>query len=98
MATTLGQPTSPAPPVGPPAPDVVRPARAALAEREDPRKRIVRLVILLAAAAVLAKGWLVTDIDLGKLANAPNAAPILKALVQPDVAARDVMQVELQVP
>jgi phosphonate transport system permease protein len=47
---------------------------------------------------VLVKGWLVTDIDLGKLANAPNAAPILKALVQPDVAARDVTQVELQLP
>src|SRR5918911_4181023 len=99
MATTLGQPSSPAPPpAGPSSPQVVRSARAALARREDPRKRLVRLVILLVAAAVLVKGWLVTDIDLGKLANAPNAAPILKALVQPDVAARDVTPVELQLP
>ena len=99
MATTLGQPSSPAPPAGGPSgAEVVRSARTALARREDPRKRLVRLVILLVAAAVLVKGWLVTDIDLGKLANAPNAAPILKALVQPDVAARDVTQVELQVP
>src|SRR5919201_3347308 len=98
MATTLGQPSSPAPPGGPPSPEVVRSARAELARREDPRSRTVRLVILVFAAAVLVKGWLVTDIDLGKLANAPNAAPILKALVQPDIAARDVTQVELQVP
>ena len=93
MATTLGQP-----PTAPPGAEVVRSARAELARREDPRRRILRLVILIVAAAVLVKGWLVTDIDLGKLANAPNAAPILKALVQPDVAARDVTQVELQVP
>src|SRR5205807_9356581 len=94
MATTLGQ----APPSGPPRTELGGSARAALARRENTRTRILRLVILLAAAAVLVKGWLVTDIDLGKLANAPNAAPILKALVQPDVAARDVTQVELQVP
>ena len=98
MATTLGQPSTPAPSAGPSSPEVVRSARTALARREDPRKRLVRLVILLVAAAVLVKGWLVTDIDLSKLANAPNAAPILKALVQPDLAARDVTQVELQVP
>lgn len=98
MATTLGQPSSPAPPGQPPGADAVRSARAALARREDPRSRIMRLVILVIAAAVLVKGWLVTDIDLGKLANAPNAAPILKALVQPDIAARDITQVELQVP
>jgi phosphonate transport system permease protein len=98
MATSLGQPSTPAPPAGPSSPEVVRSARSALARREDPRRRLVRLVVLLVAAAVLVKGWLVTDIDLGKLANAPNAAPILKALVQPDVAARDMTQVELQVP
>jgi phosphonate ABC transporter permease subunit PhnE len=69
-----------------------------LAVRESPRKRIVRLLILVVAVAVLAKGWAVTDIDLGKLANAPNATPILKSLLQPDVAARDVTQIELQVP
>ena len=98
MATSLGQPSTPAPPAGPSSPEVVRSARSALARREDPRRRLVRLVVLLVAAAVLVKGWLVTDIDLGKLANAPNAAPILKSLLQPDVAARDITQVELQVP
>ena len=72
-------------------------ARAALARRESPRRRLLRLVVLLVSAVVLVKGWLVTDIDLGKLANAPNSAPILKALVQPDVAARDITQVNLQV-
>jgi phosphonate transport system permease protein len=44
---------------------------------------------------VLAQGWLVTGIDLGKLTNAPNAAPILKSLLTPDVAARDIATVEL---
>lgn len=78
--------------------DVEVSARAALARRESPRRRIVRLVVLLVSAAVLVKAWLVTDIDLGKLANAPNAAPILKALIQPDVAARDIMPVDLQAP
>src|ERR671926_325535 len=96
MATTLGQPSS-APPSGPLGGEVAASARAALARREDPRARIARLVLLLVAAAVLVKGWMVTDIDLGKLANAPNAAPILKALVTPDVVSRDVLQVELQV-
>src|SRR5690348_3265202 len=94
MAATVGQ----APPSGPPRTEFVGSARAALARREKPRTRILRLVVLLVALAVLVRGWMVTDIDLGKLTNAPNAAPILKALVQPDVAARDVTQVELQLP
>jgi phosphonate transport system permease protein len=98
MATTVRQPSTAPPPSTPPSADLVRSARAELARRDDPRTRILRLVILLVAAAVLVKGWLVTDIDLGKLTNAPNAAPILKALVQPDVAARDITPVELQVP
>jgi phosphonate ABC transporter permease subunit PhnE len=58
----------------------------------------VRLVVLLVAAVVLVRGWMVTEIDLGKLSNAQNAAPILKALVQPDVASRDVKPIELQAP
>src|SRR5207302_2020141 len=74
MATTL------APPSAPP-PEVIRSARAELARRESPRRRIIRLVLLLISIAVLVRGWMVTEIDLGKLANAPNAAPILKALV-----------------
>jgi phosphonate transport system permease protein len=96
VATTLGQPSTAAPPPGSASADVIRSARAELARREDPRRRLLRLVMLVIAAAVLVKGWLVTDIDLGKLANAPNAAPILKALIQPDVAARDIIPVELQ--
>src|SRR5438105_11701235 len=91
MATTL------APPSAPP-PEVVRSARAELARRESPRRRIIRLVVLLISIAVLVRGWMVTDIDLGKLSNAPNAAPILKALVQPDIAARDVTPIELEEP
>lgn len=71
-------------------------ARTILARRDSAARRVVRLVVLVVAVGVLVKGWLVTDIDLGKLANAPNAAPILKALVTPDVATRDVTQVELQ--
>ena len=94
MATTLGQ----APPSGPPRTELGGSARAALARRENTRTRILRVVVLLVAVAVLVRGWMVTEIDLGKLTNAPNAAPILKALVQPDVAARDVTQVELQLP
>ena len=58
----------------------------------------MRLLLLMLAIVVLAKGWAVTDIDLGKLANAPNAVPILKALLQPDVASRDITQIEVQVP
>ncbi len=98
MATTLGQPSRAAPPQPPVAPGALGSARAALAARESPRRRIVRLLLLLSAVAVLVKGWMVTDINLGMLTNAPNAAPILKSLLQPDVAAREITQVELQVP
>src|SRR5205823_1327228 len=66
--------------------------------RENPRTRILRLLILLVSVLVLVRGWMVTDIDLGKLTNASNAGPILKALLQPDVAARDQTPVELSVP
>jgi len=95
MATTLPQPPDTRAP--PPSSEAGASARAALAAHESPRRRIVRLLILVVAVAVLAKGWVVTDIDLGKLANAPNAAPILKSLLQPDVVARDSTQIELQV-
>src|SRR6202040_3866137 len=73
-------------------------ARAALTRPESTRARIIRLVVFVIAAVVLVRGWMVTEIDLGKLSNAPNAAPILKALVQPDVASRDVTPIELQQP
>ncbi len=62
------------------------------------RRRVIRLLLLLIAVGILAEGWLVTGIDLGKLANAPNAAPILKALITPDVATRDVSSVQLDLP
>src|SRR5438105_5352515 len=97
MATTLGQSSRAAPPQPPVAPDALGSARAALAVRQSLRRRIVRLLLLLVALAVLVKGWMVTDINLGMLTKAPNAAPILKSLLQPDVAARDITQVELQV-
>ena len=73
-------------------------ARALLAARESPARRIVRLLLLLIAVAVLVEGWMVTGIDLGKLTNAPNATPILKALLTPDVAARDVSSIEMNLP
>jgi phosphonate transport system permease protein len=99
MATTLG-PTGAAPPpdTSPPSYDRLRSARAALARQESPRRRLIRLVILLLAVLVFVKGWIVTDIDLGKLSNASNAAPILKALVQPDIVTRDLTPLELQEP
>src|SRR5690348_3155819 len=96
MATVVGAPKPP-PGEAPRAADS-QSARAALALRESPGRRLVRLLVLALAVAVLVKGWMVTDIDLGKLANAPNAAPILKALVTPDVVSHDVTPVELQVP
>ncbi len=99
MATTLGQPSSTAPPPPrPPVLDGLTSARQELSRRESVLRRIVRVVILAIALAVLVRGWIVTDIDLGKLTNAPNAGPILKALIQPDVATREVQPVELQVP
>src|ERR1041385_5030658 len=96
MATVVGPPKSP--PGEPPRPADSQSARAALARRESPARRLARLLILAVAIGVLVKGWMVTDIDLGKLANAPNAAPILKSLVTPDVVSHDVTPVELQVP
>jgi phosphonate transport system permease protein len=93
MATLLGP--SSAPPTGP---DLKGSARSALAFRESPVRRVIRVVVLVIALGVLVAGWRVTDIDLGKLTNAPNAAPILKALVTPDVVARDVVPVEMDVP
>ena len=97
MATTLGPPSGVAPPPGQP-PDRSKSARAELARREDPTARIVRVVLLLVALLVLVRGWMVTEIDLGKLTNASNAGPILKALLQPDVASRDQTPIELSVP
>jgi phosphonate transport system permease protein len=76
----------------------VQSARAALTRREDPKTRLIRLVILVVAGLVLVRGWVVTDIDLRKLSNAQNAGPILKALLQPDVVSRDVTTIELYVP
>jgi phosphonate transport system permease protein len=96
MATVVGPRKSPA--GEPPRPAESQSARAALARRESARRRLVRLLILAVAVGVLVKAWMVTDIDLGKLANAPNAAPILKSLVTPDVVSHDVTPVELQVP
>src|SRR5947208_9423250 len=98
MATTIGQPT-PAPPPSPPAAfDVQRSARAELARRENPRTRILRLVILVVSLLVLVRGWMVTEIDLGKLTNATSAGPIMRALLQPDVATRDIAPVDLSLP
>src|SRR5438094_2435270 len=100
MATTIGPPAgaeTPPPSTSPASYDGLRSARTALRRHESPRARLVRLLVLLVAVLVLVRGWMVTDIDLGKLSNAPNAAPILKALVQPDVAARDITPVELPV-
>jgi phosphonate transport system permease protein len=71
-------------------------ARALLRRREDPRRRLLRLVLVLVGVLVLVRGWIVTDINLGKLTNASNAGPILKALLQPDVVARDVSTTELR--
>ena len=98
MATTIGTPTPATPPTGPASYDGLRSARAALRRSESSRARIIRLLVLLIAVVVLVRGWMVTEIDLGKLSNAQNAAPILKALVQPDIASRDVMPIELQEP
>jgi phosphonate transport system permease protein len=96
MATVVGPPK--ASPGEVPRPADSQSARAALARRESPRRRLARLLIFAVAIGVLVKGWMVTDIDLGKLTNAPNAAPILKSLVTPDVVSHDLTPVELQVP
>src|SRR5712691_3841408 len=99
MATTIGTPTPATPPTGPAAAfDVQRSARAELARRENPRTRILRLVILVVSILILVRGWMVTEIDLGKLANAQSAGPILRALLQPDVTTRDITPVELALP
>ncbi len=101
MATTVDPPAGagiPPPSNAPAAYDGLRSARAALSRPESPRARLLRLFVLLIAIVVLVRGWMVTEIDLSKLSNAQNAAPILKALVQPDVVARDVVPIELQEP
>jgi phosphonate transport system permease protein len=98
MSASLDAP----PPVSSPtrSPDEITPreARAILTRKEPLKNQLIRLGIILLSVLVLIRGWMVTDIDLRKLANAPNAAPILLALVQPDVFARDVTQTELRAP
>jgi phosphonate transport system permease protein len=98
MATTIGTPTPATPPTGAAAFDVHRSARAELARRENPRTRILRLVILVVSVLVLVRGWMVTEIDLGKLANAQSAGPIMRALLQPDVTTRDITPAEYSLP
>src|ERR687887_757340 len=102
MATTVPQPkpsdTGPTPRTDAVSAETARSARALLARRESPRRQIIRLVVLLVAIVVLVDGWIVTDINIGKLANAASAGPILRALLQPDVTTRDVTPVELTVP
>ncbi len=97
MSTTVGAPRPASPPRSA---DDLRgtSARALLARQESPARKLLRLVVLGIAVAMLVAGWRVTEIDLGKLSNAANAGRILTALVQPDVVARDVAQVELRAP
>jgi len=96
VSTTLAPPSSPPP--GPAHEISGREARAILTPRLSRKSQLIRLGIILVSILVLIRGWVVTDIDLRKLANASNAAPILKALVTPDVFDRDVTQTELRVP
>jgi phosphonate transport system permease protein len=98
MATSIGEPVGGTSPPGLPAGKDRESARAILAMRRDPWSRVIRLVVILVALGILARGWVVTDIDPGKLTNASNALPILKALLQPDVASRDVTSLELSLP
>jgi phosphonate transport system permease protein len=95
MSTTIGRPAPSAPVV---ADSSGVSARAILARKTKRTAQIARLFGLLVAVAVLTLGWRVTDINVGKLANAQNAGPILRALVLPDVVARDVTQLELRLP
>jgi len=97
MATIVTPPTQ-EPPREPSRREDAASAWAALAGRESPRRQIIRLVVLVVAIAVLVQGWMVTDINLGKLANAANAGPILGALLRPDIVSRDVAPVEITVP
>lgn len=97
MTTTtgIGESASAPPPSPRPGGTSEQSARATLSRRESAGRRALRFIVLLIALGVLVKGWMVTDIDPGRLANAPNAVPILRALASPDVVARDVTQVEL---
>jgi phosphonate transport system permease protein len=95
MATIVGPPAGADTPA-PASHDSQRSARELLRRPQSRRARVLRVLVLAIAAVVLVRGWMVTEIDLSKLSNAPNAAPILKALVQPDVASRDVTPIELQ--
>ncbi|MDQ3811372.1 MAG: phosphonate ABC transporter, permease protein PhnE, partial [Chloroflexota bacterium] len=99
MSTTVGRSAPPQsiPPVAA-ADGAGRSAREALRRRRSATAQVVRLVILLLALAILVRGWQVTDINLARLANAPNAGPILRALVTPDVVTRDLVQVDLRAP
>jgi phosphonate transport system permease protein len=73
-------------------------ARDILARKPSPTGQAIRLGILVVTLVVLVLGWMVTDIDLRKLANAPNATRILLALVQPEVVSRDLVTTTLTVP
>src|ERR1700730_15162887 len=98
MATSTEEPTRGAPPSDVLSPHEGRSARALLARPQSARTRSFRVLILVIGVGVLVGGWMVTDIDLGKLTNASNAGPILRSLLQPDVVARDQTPTELDVP
>src|ERR1700704_4579947 len=98
MATSIEEPTGGTPPPGVVSPHDGPSARALLARPQSARTRVFRLLLLVIGVGVLVRGWMVTDIDLGKLTNASNSGPILKSLLQPDVVARDQTPTELEVP
>jgi len=98
MATTIGGPSDTQPRLDAASPEIEGSARALLARRQSPKRRLFQLLVLVVSIGVLALGWKVTEIDPGKFANAANAGPILKALVTPDVFSRDVKPVDLSVP
>ncbi len=73
--------------------------RALIEAQTDPRGRLMRLIAAVLTLVVLAYGWRVTEIDLGKLiTNLPAAQHIVRGLLNPDVRTLEVTTKELATP
>src|SRR5262245_25324142 len=76
-----------------------RPSNALIRPREDPRGKLIRLIVVLVSFVILVAGWRVVGIDIPKLVvGLPAAQHIALGLVTPDLVRPETVRSEVQAP